>query len=93
MLTKGMGALENRMWEETATEDEVAISCITGGACDIGEPGAMTLVEPSADDLSMRDQVANDVILARWAERCGTDCAAQWNKTVGAVLGLTAQAK
>ena len=81
------------MWAETATEDRVAISCITGGACDIGESGAMTLVEPDADDLSIRDRVANDVILARWAARCGDDCAANWNRTVGAVLGLTAQAK
>ena len=93
LLTREIAALEDRMWAETATEDRVAISCITGGACDIGESGAMTLVEPDADDLSIRDRVANDVILARWAARCGDDCAANWNRTVGAVLGLTAQAK
>jgi hypothetical protein len=81
------------MWAETATEDEVAISCITGGKCDIGEPGQMTLVEPSAEDLKIRDQVANDVILARWADRCGEECAENWNQTVGSILGLTAKAK
>lgn len=93
VLTKEIAALNDRMWAETATEDEVAISCITGGKCDIGEPGQMTLVEPSEADLKARDQIANDVILARWAERCGEDCAANWNSTVGSLLGLTAAAK
>ena len=64
------------MWDETATEDEVAISCITGGKCDIGEPGAMKLVEPTQADLAIRNKIANDVILARWAKRCGAECAA-----------------
>lgn len=93
VLTSEIAALTDEMWAETATEDEVAISCITGGKCDIGEPGAMKLVTPSAEDLAIRDQVANDVVLARWADRCGADCAANWNSTVGTLLGLTAEAK
>ncbi|WP_419912399.1 TRAP transporter substrate-binding protein [Hoeflea sp.] len=93
MLKKELDALTDAMWAETATEDEVAISCITGGACEIGEPGAMTLVAPSDDDLKRRDQIANDVVLARWAERCGEDCAQNWNETVGSILGMKAEAK
>ena len=89
-LESEIAALTDRMWEETATEDDVAISCITGGQCDIGEPGAMKLVEPTEADLAARDKVANEVILARWAERCGDECAANWNDTVGAILGLKA---
>ncbi|MEM9105403.1 MAG: TRAP transporter substrate-binding protein, partial [Pseudomonadota bacterium] len=93
MLQSELEALTDAMWTETATEDEIAISCITGGACDIGEPGAMTLVTPSDADLQKRDQVATDVVLARWAERCGADCANSWNETVGPILGLKAEAK
>lgn len=93
VLEKEIAALTDRMWAETATEDEVAISCITGGKCDIGEPGAMKLVTPTAADLAVRDTVADEVILARWAKRCGVECAANWNKTVGAVLGLEAKAQ
>ena len=78
VLNTEIAALTERMWVETATEDEVAISCITGGKCDIGKPGKMTLVEPTEADMSIRDQVANDVILARWAKRCGEECAATW---------------
>lgn len=90
-LTKEIAALNENMWAETATEDEIAISCITGGKCDIGEPGAMKLVQPSEADLAERDKVANEVILARWAKRCGEECAANWNKTVGSILGLEAK--
>jgi len=92
LLSDEIGKLTDEMWAETATEDEVAISCITGGKCDIGEPGAMVLVEPSAADLALRDKVANEVVLARWAERCGAECAENWNATVGSLLGLTAKA-
>ncbi len=93
LLTAEITALTDEMWAETATEDEVAIACITGGECAIGEPGAMTLIEPSEADLARRDEIANDVVLARWAERCGEDCAATWNETVGKVLDMTATAK
>lgn len=87
-----IATLNDAMWAETATEDDVAIACITGGACEIGEAGSMTLVEPSSEDLAARDKIATDVVLARWAERCGEECAANWNSTVGPILGLTAKA-
>lgn len=93
LLESELATLNDQMWAETATEDEVAISCITGGECAIGEPGQMTLVEPSEEDLKRRDEIAADVVLARWAERCGPDCAATWNETVGPILGLEAAAK
>lgn len=93
LMQTEIATLTDAMWAETATEDDVAISCITGGECAIGEAGSMTLVEPSAADLALRDTVATDVVLARWAERCGADCAANWNETVGPILGLTAVAK
>ena len=50
------------------------------------------LGKPTASDLKKRDEVANGVILARWAERCGNDCAENWNATVGSILGLEAKA-
>ncbi|MFK5977445.1 MAG: TRAP transporter substrate-binding protein [Rhizobiaceae bacterium] len=93
IMTTEIAALNERMWAETATEDKVAIACITGGECAIGEKGSMKLVEPSKEDLAARDKIANDVVLARWAERCGAECAANWNATVGAVLGMVAKAK
>ena len=92
LMQTEIAALTDRMWAETATEDDIAISCITGGDCEIGEKGGMKLVEPSAEDLAIRDKIATDVVLARWAERCGAECAENWNNTVGKILGLTAKA-
>ncbi|WP_417518632.1 TRAP transporter substrate-binding protein [Minwuia sp.] len=93
MLQKELAMLTDQMWEETANEDSIAVGCITGGECPIGEPGAMKLVKPSKEDLAARDKIANEVVLARWAERCGAECAANWNATVGPILGLKAEAK
>ena len=92
LLQSEIATLTDAMWAETATEDDVAISCITGGECAIGEACSMTLVEPSEADLKARDSIATEVVMARWAERCGADCAANWNETVGPILGLTAAA-
>ena len=77
LLQSEIATLTDAMWAETATEDDVAISCITGGECAIGEAGSMTLVEPSEADLKARDSIATEVVLARWAERCGADCAVE----------------
>ncbi len=92
-LQAELDKLTDAMWAETATEDAIALDCLSGKKCDIGEAASMTLIKPSADDLKARDQIAKDVILARWAERCGADCAADWNATVGKITGMQATAK
>jgi TRAP-type C4-dicarboxylate transport system substrate-binding protein len=88
ILKKELDTLTNAMWEETATEDEVAISCLTGGKCDIGEKGSMVLVEPSESDLKKRTEIMNNVIVPRWAKRCGDACLATWKQTVGPIVGV-----
>jgi TRAP-type C4-dicarboxylate transport system substrate-binding protein len=93
ILYTEISTLTESMWRETATEDDIALSCLSGNSCSIGEPGHMILVEPSQSDLEIRDQIAVDFILPRWAQRCGPECAANWNRTVGKVLGLQAKAK
>ena len=93
ILSQEISLLNESMWQETATEDDIALSCLSGDSCNIGELGHMTLVEPSQSDLEVRDQIAVDVILPRWAQRCGPECAANWNRTVGRVLNLKAKAK
>lgn len=92
LLTKELNAQTDRMWAETAREDSIALACNTGGPCEIGEPANMKLVKPSEADLKERDRVATEVILARWAKRCGAECASDWNDTVGKIIGLKANA-
>lgn len=92
-LQQEISDLTDRMWRETATEDDIALACLSNGPCPIGENGNMQLVDPSPADLQVRDKVAQDVILPRWAERCGPECAANWNRTIGKILQLRAEAK
>jgi len=91
LLLQEIETLTENMWTETATEDDIALACLADGPCALGKNGGMTLVKPSAEDLKIRDKVAMEVILPRWAERCGPECAANWNRTVGKVLGLKAE--
>ncbi len=91
ILKEQLDKLTDEMWAETAKEDDIAIRCLTGtGKCEIGESASMKLVVPSAEDLKIRDRIATDVVLARWAKRCGKDCADNWNRTVGPIVGLKA---
>ncbi|WP_232846206.1 TRAP transporter substrate-binding protein [Amphritea pacifica] len=93
LLEKEIAILTEQMWQETAKEDDKALACLSSGPCPVGEIGSMVLVEPSEKDLAIRDQIARDVILPRWTERCGPECAANWNRTVGKILGLRAEAR
>lgn len=89
-LKTELDKLTDAMWTETATEDEVAVACLTGGECAIGDSADMTLVEPSEADRKQLVTVANDVILKKWAARCDDACVANWNQTVGSIVGLNA---
>lgn len=91
-LTAEIAKLNEALWADNASQDGTAVACLTSTDC-ATEPGGMTLVEPSAEDIATRDRLATEVVLARWADRCGADCAANWNDTVGKVLGLTASAE
>ncbi|WP_293268610.1 TRAP transporter substrate-binding protein [Neptunomonas sp.] len=93
LLENEITALKESMWQETAKEDAIALACLSAGPCSIGEVGNMVLIEPSKSDLIVRNKIAKDVILPRWAERCGPECAANWNRTVGKILDLRAEAK
>jgi len=49
----------------------------------------MVAVELNDDDKA-RTKKAVDVVLTRWAKRCGSKCAGEWNDTIGKVLGAKA---
>jgi len=90
ILQRELANLTERMWQETNKEDKIALACLTDGPCSIGENGHMILTEPSLQDLKTRDQLIDDIILPRWAARCGPECAANWNRTVGKLLNMRA---
>jgi hypothetical protein len=50
----------------------------------------MVRVDPSAADLKLLRQIMLDTVLPKWAERCGSDCAVDFNNTIGKINGLSA---
>ncbi|MFN3743312.1 MAG: TRAP transporter substrate-binding protein [Hyphomicrobiaceae bacterium] len=88
-----MKKLEDKSWKVIEAETEEGVACNTGGACSVGPPAKLKLVMPSEEDFKVRDKALNEVVLARWAKRCGPECAAKWNELVGKTYGLTAKAE
>jgi TRAP-type C4-dicarboxylate transport system substrate-binding protein len=90
IIETNIKTLEDQMWDLNKKEDEVGIQCNTGGQCPEGPPAKMVRVNPSPADLELRRKAMLDTVLPRWAKRCGTGCAKQFNDTIGKITGLTA---
>jgi TRAP-type C4-dicarboxylate transport system substrate-binding protein len=96
--TKGFleGAVKEQTdpwWKTIIDEDTMGVICTTGtGECTVGKPGKLVKVEPTEADHKILRTAMQDVVLKRWAKRCGSDadCVKNWNDTIGKVVGLTA---
>lgn len=93
LIQTQMADLEERSWKLIAAESDEGIACNTGGKCSVGPAAKLTLVTPSAADFKVRDEALNNVVLERWAKRCGAECAAKWTELIGKKYGLVAKAK
>jgi len=88
-MTDEMKSLEDQLWAIGAKATEEGVNCNTGkGECTLGKKGAMTLVKITDADQELKKQLLQDVVLVKWGQRCGKECAAKWNETVGKVVGL-----
>ena len=81
---------EDAAWESGRSETKEGVACNTGGTCEEGNVAGMTLVPVQDSDYNVIRQIMNNVVVPKWAERCGSECAAAWNTTAGEVLGLAA---
>lgn len=80
---------ESDAWELTKWQTQNGINCNTGqGECVDGTRSDMTLHTPSDRDIARAHQIAQDIVLPVWAERCGPVCVSDWNATVGKVAGV-----
>jgi hypothetical protein len=87
-----MPDLTEAMWTATRANDQRGMDCNASGPCDIGEPGGMIPIEPSEADKVELQRIAEEVVVGRWAKRCGTQkCLDEWNATVGALSGVKAK--
>ena len=82
----------DKAWKTIEDENDMGLVCTTGqgGTCSEGKPGKLVRVDPSEADLKTREKALNEVVLKRWAKRCGNDCAKTWNDSVGKLVSLTA---
>lgn len=93
-LIKQFKALEDKMWKTQKMAMDEAINCNTSKQpCTLGKPAHMTIVPVKPEEAKMHKKLVEGAVLAGWAKRCGPECAAEWNSTVGKVLGLKAPVK
>jgi len=99
LLRRELSVLEHRIWDASDAETGLGLACATGKPECTGEQadvgagrarGRMTLVNVSAEDDALRRRLVRDVILPRWAERCGAGCGEEWNARIGDALGIAA---
>ena len=88
-FTEQFDAFEDRMWDTAAKAVADADNCNFGKEpCEMGKVATMTLVPISEADKERHEELMQETVLVEWAKRCGKDCAAEWNDTVGQVVGL-----
>jgi len=83
----------DQWWKTIMDEDAMGVNCTSGiGECTAGKPGKLVKVEPGPADAAILETAMKDVVLKRWAKRCGSDasCISNWNDTIGKVVNLTA---
>lgn len=91
-FTKELKEMGDRGWKVIGDEVEMGLICVSGqgGTCSEGKPGKVVRIKPSEADIKAREDALNNVVLKRWAKRCGAECAKAWTDSVGKLTGLTA---
>ncbi len=93
LLRRELPKLESDIWVESERETSEGTACNTGAtACANGRRGKMLEVPTSAQDERLRQEILASVVIPRWLQRCGSQCAEVWNQTVGPARGILAPA-
>lgn len=95
-FTDEFAKLNDRMWAQAAADVQDGINCNTAaGDCKDGikaEP-AMTWVKVTDADKALHKKIVEGTVVSRWAKRCGSDCAKEWDATIGKVVDMKATAQ
>lgn len=90
-LLEQFAEYEDRMWETVQLATDEGVACNIGeDPCTLGSKASMTAVPVAESDQAALDALLEADVLRGWARRCGAECVAEWNETVGPVVGLTA---
>lgn len=89
LLRTELPRLERAIWEEAERETGEGIACNIGAAgCHSPRVGRMVAVRETAADQARRHDILVGKVLPAWVQRCGPDCVAVWNRTIGAAVGI-----
>lgn len=92
MLVEEGAKLETAMWEGSAKQGEIAYGCLRNGPCAAEAPAGLVTLTPSAEEQEKLRKMVEEVVVGRWAKRCGTEqCVSEWNDTIGKIVGITAK--
>lgn len=90
-LQSNIKMLIDEIWDAAAKQTQEGYDCNTGAAaCPYPVKGKMVLVQPSAADRELL-QKARQSLIDKWAARCSAQCVADFNATIGKVVGMTAK--
>jgi TRAP-type C4-dicarboxylate transport system substrate-binding protein len=98
LLKAHQDPLAKRAWTIADEGTNQGTWCSTGNSkCTWGEAKKVTRynrteVPVTAADKKRLADLVQSVALPKFAERCGAECTAQWNATVGKAVGMTAKA-
>ncbi len=82
---------EDKMWDTIKKASAEADSCNTGKQpCTLGKLANITIIPVKPAEAELHKKLVEGAVLAGWAKRCGAECTAEWNNTVGKVLDLKA---
>ncbi len=84
-----LAKVEAEMWALNEQENEIGIACNTSGPCPLGEPAGMVRVDPSLEDVALREEAMRAAVLPSFKDRCGEPCVTTFNTTIGPVAGMT----
>ncbi len=85
-----LAKFEEAVTAGSVKEDETGFACYGSGPCSAGDAAGHAPISIPAASMDTVDGVVSDFVLARFAERCGSDCTKIWNDSVGTALGVTA---
>ncbi|AZN36690.1 TRAP transporter substrate-binding protein [Iodobacter ciconiae] len=91
IIETGINRLANDLWQAADKQTALGLACNTGKNCPLGKQGSMTLINPSGSDKARLAKMVKQVVLKRWVERCGKDCVAEWNNSIGKTLNIALQ--
>jgi TRAP-type C4-dicarboxylate transport system substrate-binding protein len=82
--------LEKAVWDAAGFHTQQGYECNAGTvACQLGNKAKMKIVESTEADRALLKKTVIEKTLPQWAARCSAACIADFNATIGKVLGIT----